>query len=996
MKLISILFFLLVAIFSNAQVPLKEIQGASDIARALLNVGNIRPMSPSYYVNPFIGTGGHGHTFPGATSPFGMVQLSPDTRYEGWDGCGGYHYSDSVIHGFSHTHLSGTGIPDYADLLVVPQLGKLNTIPGYLNSGGYGMPFSHKNEIAQAGYYSVVSNDSKIKVELTSTERCGIHRYNFIGKGKRYIILDLDYRDKVLDAGFNQLDSKRIDGFRISESWASEQHFYFSLNSSVSIQKVEKIEKDGQHKLVLFFEDDLKELILKVGVSAVSSDGAYLNFQKEANTTNFDALRLQNQKVWDQELQKIQVEDDNVDLKTIFYTALYHTMVVPNIFSDVDGQYRGRDLKIHKIDGLPQYTVFSLWDTYRSTHPLYTLIDQKRTLAFIQTFLRQYDEGGDLPVWELAGNETECMIGFHSVSVIADAYLKGIRGFDAEKALEAMIKTSEANEFSKPLFNSYGLLSADWESESVSKVLEYAYDHWCISEMAKSLGKEDIASKYLKSSFNFINHFDPDQSFMRARRGGQWFSPFDPSEVNFNYTEANSWQYSLYAPHHPKTLTNLFNGKSGLETWMDRLFNTSSQLNGREQADITGLIGQYAHGNEPSHHMAYLYNYTNNPGKTQFYVDSIQGTLYQNKPDGLSGNEDCGQMSSWYVMSALGFYPMAPGSNKYEVGHPIFKKVSINLENGQKLYISSNVSKANKYISSLTLNDKSQGLQIDHLELMKGGSLIFNMSPISEVLLDKTVNFYAPEIPNEFVPIPFIKTGERIFEDSLKIEMGLPELHNQKTYIIQYSIDNKRSWTTYKTPFYIKKTGDIFIKTIFRKTNYESQNIELESASVASQFILKNKNERLILNTAYAPSYSASGPFTLIDKIRGNSDFRTGDWQGFYGNDVHAVVEFEQPVSLTQVGISYIRDLKSWIFDPSEVIIELSKDGSTFGAPLKLSTALVDQKTPTKANKELLIPVSESNVKAIRYQIKNHGVCPEWHLGNGFDSWIFLDELIFY
>jgi hypothetical protein len=348
-------------------------------------------------------------------------------------------------------------------------------------------------------------------------------------------------------------------------------------------------------------------------------------------------------------------------------------------------------------------------------------------------------------------------------------------------------------------------------------------------------------------------------------------------------------------------------------------------------------------------------------------------------------------MSSWYVMSALGFYPMAPGSNNYEVGHPLFKKVTINLENGQKLYISSNVSKANKYVSSLTLNDKSQGLQIDHLELMKGGSLVFNMSPISEVLLDKTVNFYAPEIPNEFVPIPFIKTGERIFEDSLKIEMGLPELHNQKTYTIQYSIDNQVTWTTYNTPFYIKKTGDIFIKT-----NYKSLDIELKSATVASQFILKNKNEQLVLNTAYAPSYSASGPFTLIDKIRGNSDFRTGDWQGFYGKDVHAVVQFEQPVSLTQVGISYIRDLKSWIFDPSEVIIELSKDGSTFGAPLRLNTALIDQKTPTKANKELLIPVSESKVKAIRYHIKNHGVCPEWHLGNGFDSWIFLDELIFY
>lgn len=659
MKNNKLAFLFFIPIVLNAQV--NELKKASDRAHSLINPPrNIDPNLLSY-VNPFIGTGGHGHTFPGATVPFGMVQLSPDTRMEGWDGCGGYHYSDSIIHGFSHTHLSGTGVPDYADLLITPVCGTYPSVPSYLSGATYGSRFDHKTEGASPGRYEVHLIDGNIDVILTATQRAGIHKYNFKGKGKRYIVLDLDYRDKVLDAGFTINGKQEITGYRKSEGWAKLQHFYFALKSSVPFIKAEQITSEGKHLLVLHFDKKVTQIELRVGISAVDEEGARKNLLHETEGLGFDKLTDNAKNSWQIELSKIQVESNNLTQKTIFYTALYHTMMAPNIFSDVDGRYRGRDFQIHTIEQkIPQYTVFSLWDTYRATHPLFTIIDQKRTNAFIHTFLRQYKQGKDLPVWELAGNETECMIGFHSASVIADAYVKGINNFPTEEALKAMIFTSNINEYGKTLFRDYGLISSDWESESVSKALEYSYDHWCIAQMARALGKTEIAATHDRLGLNFINHFDPNSKFMRARRGAQWVYPFNPTEVNFNYTEANSWQYSLYAPQQPNLLTNLIGGKKALSAWLDQLFSTSSSLSGREQADITGLIGQYAHGNEPSHHMAYMYNYSATPWKTQVYVDSIQRSMYHNAPDGLSGNEDCGQMSAWYVLSALGFYPLLP------------------------------------------------------------------------------------------------------------------------------------------------------------------------------------------------------------------------------------------------------------------------------------------------------------------------------------------------
>lgn len=987
MRTFHALTFLSITCALWGQVP--ELKKASDKAHEIIHVDrSIDPLLLTH-VNPFIGTGGHGHTFPGATLPFGMVQLSPDTRMEGWDGCGGYHYSDSVIYGFSHTHLSGTGVPDYADLLITPHGGKLPKNPRYIDPKGYGSRFSHATEKASPGYYSVYLEDPKIEVSLTATERTGIHRYRFDGRGKRYIVLDLDYRDKVLDAGFSVVDNQHIQGHRTSEGWAKEQYFYFSLMTSVPFEKSTLITEGNQHRMVLTFNSKVETLTLQVGVSAVDEAGAERNRKKEADGYPFDQIKQNAEKYWLKELSKIQLEDADKTKKTVFYTALYHTMVAPNLFSDVDGRYRGRDMNVYRIDNkYPQYTVFSLWDTYRATHPLFTIIDQKRTNAFIKTFLRQFKEGKDLPVWELAGNETECMIGFHSVSVISDAYVKGIRDYSADEALNAMVYTGNLNEYGKTLFRDYGLISSDWESESVSKSLEYAYDHWCIAQMARAMNNQELAAKHDQFGLNFINHFDPKTKFMRARRGAQWVSPFDPTEVNFNYTEANSWQYSLYAPHQPQILTQLLGGTNELSNWLDNLFSTTSSLSGREQADITGLIGQYAHGNEPSHHMAYLYNYSATPWKTSVMLDSIQRSMYHNAPDGLAGNEDCGQMSAWYVLSALGFYPIAPGSTRYEIGHPLFDKATIRLENGKTLAIN-RLGGMGKYIGAVRFNGNKINY-IDHSQLMQGGVLEFEMQDEPNTglkLMDISMNF-----PREFIPVPFISTPNRIFNDSIQIEMGMVSLIGLNQGI-EYAIEENQlmgKWQVYTIPFTLNKSSKVHARGYNK-----NENTLTYSTILSSTFTKTDANSKLELQTAYAPSYAAAGPNTLIDKIRGSNDFRTGDWQGFQGKDVVAVVSFTEPRDIQSIGISYLRDLRSWIFDPSSILIEISTDGKTFTQAADFALKKPNKETEEKSLGNLAKKVAFKQVKAIRYTIKNQGICPEWHLGSGNPTWIFLDELIF-
>jgi predicted alpha-1,2-mannosidase len=516
---------------------------------------------------------------------------------------------------------------------------------------------------------------------LTATEHVGVHRYSYpknLETGS--ILIDLRHRDEVLKSHLEVVTNQEIAGYRISKAWAKEQHVYFVARfsrpfSSSIILDMTKDPIESQPSLtskamvgVLDFYQNGEPLVVTVGISGVSMESARRNLEAECNHFDFDKIRAQTQAKWQRQLSKIEVESENEDQKTIFYTALYHTMIAPNLWSDVNGQYRGRDNKLHLTQGHDVYTVFSLWDTYRACNPLYTIIEPKRTNDFIQTFLLQYEQGGLLPVWELSANETDCMIGNHAIPVIVDAYQKGIQNYDVLKAMRAMETSVMQNRLGLEAYRFKGYVPSDEEPESVSKTLEYAYDDWCLGQMGKATGSESFFKTFNLRSQQYKNVFDASTKFFRAKNNGTWLSPFDPFEVNFNYTEANAWQYRFAAPQDVSGMMRLMGGRDHFARQLDTLFSTKTATSGRNQADITGQIGQYVHGNEPSHHMAYLYNYAGQPWKTQQRVRQILDEMYQNRPDGLSGNEDCGQMSAWYVLSAMGFYPVTPAIRRMRSG----------------------------------------------------------------------------------------------------------------------------------------------------------------------------------------------------------------------------------------------------------------------------------------------------------------------------------------
>lgn len=720
------------------------------------------------YVNPFIGTGGHGHTFPGVTLPNGMVQISPDTRMSGWDACSGYHYSDSTIIGFSHTHLSGTGIGDYGDILFMPTVDCPHIGRGDEKDteSGYRSGFSHNKEVASPGYYSVELDDYSILAEFTATCRTALHRYTFPESDSSAIIIDLTHTlqgHKNIQLEIRQVSETEISGLKRTKGWAKDQPVYFHAEFSRPFKaefykdgkRVPQTDLSGQDlKVRLNYRTEEGEQILaKVGISSVDENGARNNLASEQKGWDFDRLVKQARNEWNRRLSVIEIETDDLVSKRIFYTGLYHSLISPNIFSDADGRYRGQDHKIHKITGGQYYTVFSLWDTFRGLHPLLTITDPSGNESYVRTLLRKYDEGGLLPKWDLASNYTGTMIGYHAVSVIAEAYLKGMDGFDHEKALEACIESSKyhkewsqadkesAIEKLMPVGlmykDSLGYIPGDKDNESVAKGLEYAYNDWCIAMMAKKMGKDDIYREYLEKSRYYSAYFDPDTGFMRGRMSdGSWREPFDPRHSNHrkdDYCEGNAWQWSWFVPHDIDGLVALHGGKTPFLEKLDSLFTVSSVLTGDDvSGDISGLIGQYAHGNEPSHHISHIFNYLGESYRTQEIVDTILRTLYFDNPNGLSGNEDCGQMSAWYVLNAMGFYPIAPAGGEYSFGRPLFDSVRINLQNGKKVVMNIHENSVNnKYIEKLKINGTERDrLFVSHEELMEGATIDIWMSDI--------------------------------------------------------------------------------------------------------------------------------------------------------------------------------------------------------------------------------------------------------------------------
>ncbi|TYB78428.1 GH92 family glycosyl hydrolase [Bizionia myxarmorum] len=938
------------------------------------------------YVNPFIGTGGHGHTYPGATMPFGMMQLSPDTRLDGWDGCSGYHYSDEYIYGFSHTHLSGTGVSDYGDILLMP------TNEVVFNNGadgkkGYRAHFSHDNELAEPGYYKVKLDSTNIDVELTVSQRSGIHKYHFPKNSKQIVILDLEHRDEVLGSNATVYSNTEVGGFRNSKAWATNQMLFYNIQFSRPFKNMVFLNDTAEGKKVMaafeFEENDSQTLDVKIGISAVDEAGAKANLQAEIGNKTFEAVKTEAQKVWELQLNKIEVESDNIDYKTNFYTAMYHTMIAPNIYQDVDGRYRGMDLEIHQTTDFDYYTVFSLWDTYRATHPLYTIIEQDRTNDFIKTFLAKYDEGGIIPIWDLSGNYTGCMIGYHAVPVIADAYLKGIKDYDVEKAFTAMKHSATRDKLGLKSYKEFGFIPVEEESESVSKTLEYAYDDWTIAQMAKSLGKDADYKTYTERAQYYKNVFDPESQFMRGRFRNTWFAPFDPYEVNFNYTEANSWQYSFYVPQDITGLMKLLGGKEQLEARLDALFTAESETSGRQQADISGLIGQYAHGNEPSHHMAYLYNFVNKPHKTQEKIDKILTELYTNTPDGISGNEDCGQMSAWYIFSSMGFYPVTPGSSEYIIGTPLFEKASINLESGKQFTIvANNLSDSNIYVENVSLNSVDLNrTYITHDEIINGGTLVFTMTNNPAEWGTKVGQEPKTSIEEHLiVASPFIAKGDVAFKEKTEVvlENADPEA------AIFYKLDDAE-FKLYDASFTISKPS---ILTVYSEKN------KTKSPEITTLFYEIDPNISLTLESEYANQYNGGGPIALIDGIVGARDFRTGTWQGYQDKDVVAIVDLGSEKPINSVTTNYLRDQRSWIFYPTEVICLASKDGQNYDT---IGNYTFEDITPTEDvdMKSVTFNKTNTNYRYVKIIAKKLGVLPEWHLGYPDDgrSWLFIDEI---
>jgi len=994
-----------------------------------------------------------------------MVQLSPDTRIDNWDGSSGYHYSDDVIYGFSHTHLNGTGIPDFCDILVMPSVDgpTAKSMVGKKPVDGYTSKFSHKNEKAEPGYYSVKLDRGDILAEMTTTPRVGLHRYTFPKSDNAAIYLDLRWRDEVLDSSLKIYTSlsagtKRIEGYRRSKSWAKDQMVYFAAEFSKPIESIETF-SDGSATSINFDQGygfssksiiskfnfktkDGEQVLMKVALSSVSAEGARKNLEAELNHWDFDRVRKEAQNSWNKELSKIEVKGGTPAQMTNFYTALYHTMIQPNIYQDVDGTYRGMDGKVRKLEagkfkgqgskvnrGVDNnfkrsatrskqtqnskpptqnssdahYTVFSLWDTFRAAHPLYTIVDEKRTVEFINTFIRMYEQGGKLPVWELAGNEENTMIGYNAVSVIADAMAKGIEGFDYQKAYEASIHSAELDIEGLDSFRKRGYISMEDEQESVSRTLEYAYNSFCVAVIARHALAKKYGGTFVTGAFYsydgnvppasdpiakqmdihmararyYKNIYDAETGFMRPKQNGNWISPFEPNDVTFHFTEANSWQYSFFVPHDIDGLIRLHGSKKQFASKLDGLFTADEKTIGRDQPDITGLIGQYAHGNEPSHHVAYLYNYADEPWKTQYYARKIMDEFYTPNPDGLIGNEDCGQMSAWYLLSSLGFYQVNPSVATYSIGTPIFPEAKINLENGKSVVIKR--SGTGQFVKSLKINGKAhKSAEFSHILFKRGGVMSYEMSN------DIVKNWFEPtepkSVPGGYPVVPTI-SGQRVFEDKTTVTISSPE-----SIAIHYTTDgsapNKNS-KRYSGAFEIDES-----KTI------KAVSVSEKSTSLVAESVLNKMPHDwdVELKSTYNRQYTGGGPKALIDGLRGTTNFASGEWQGYQDQDFVAVIDLKKEQEISTLGAGFLQVARSWIWMPTKVEFETSLDGKTFTKAASIDIDFPEREM-THTIKDYKKSISPVNARYVRVKATNLGVIPDWHPGAGFQAFIFVDEI---
>ena len=840
--------------------------------------------SPIDYVDPMIGTGFHGHTYPGASAPFGAVQLSPDTRRDNWDACAGYHYSDSTIIGFSHTHLSGTGVADLGDILFHPTT--KDFIP---RSEGYifdFLPFSHKDEKASAGYYSVNLKEEGVLVELTASRYAGYHKYTFSSEKEANIIIDMAHilTDEVVDSVIiRRTADNEITGMRRTQGWTPDQYIFFVAQFSKDFDNVKHI-NDGkilsdelpvntnQQLFISFGESDGTPIVARVGISVVSEENARLNLESNNWGFDFDQAHNSVRKEWEDILSRYTIEGGKEKDMINFYTSVYHASLMPNIMSDVNGEFRRHNMIIDKVeDGRNYYSALSLWDTFRAWNPLQTLVDTDLVNDMIYSFIEMYNDTGELPIWPLSAGETGTMIGYHTASIIADAYMKGIRGYDIEKAFEALKVSSNINKKGSNFYTEYGYIPSNIKRESVSCALEYAYDDWCISQIAKELGKEDDYKYYTERAKYYINVFDGNTSFFRGKTiDGNWEESFDPFEPGRAYTEATAWQYRFFTPHDVNGLVQLMGGTANFINNLDDLFNVKSEIHG-DMVDITGLIGQYAHGNEPSHHMAYLYSFVGQPWKTQEMTRRILDEMYSPTPEGISGNEDCGQISAWYILSSLGFYAVSPGSNEFVLTTPLFPSASVRLANGNTLSVKANNPGKNIYINRVVHN----GIEITsnfitYQQLMEGGTLEFELSdkPNMNRGVNKEDQPYSLST-EDIVSLPYTSKNLSLFESDITVDLN----SITEDAVIYYTLDSQEpdeSSLLYEGPFTISENKTIKAKA-YKDGYTPSQTFKIEATKAEYK---RGKNVAVNANGINFSYYE--GKFSSVYEMEKQKPIKSG------------------------------------------------------------------------------------------------------------------------
>lgn len=942
------------------------------------------------YVDPFIGTGGtgwsEGRCFPGPVLPYGRVQLSPEVRDDLWTGY--YRYDQPTIKGFSHTHLSGSGISEASDITIMPTVGEPRFTPGTVKEpeSGYRSRFSKENEIARAGYYSVILDDYNIKAELTATTRTGMHRYTFPETDQANIIIDLRYgvmSDWVIDSWVNVLGDHTIGGFRRTNRWADDNCVYFVaefsrpfkaaaiVSDSIVDWNIKEAQGGNLQVMLTYNTSEKQELIAKVGISSVSMEGALLNLQTENPGWNFDKVKRRAEEAWEKELSKIEVEGDE-EYKTTFYTAFYHTMLGPFVYSDVDGKHRGLDHQEHQVKDRDYYTLFSLWDTYRTLHPLMTITQPERTVDIIKTFIDIYDQGGMLPVWEVFASETYCMMGYHAVSVIADAYRKGIRDFDVKMALTACCSIAEQRELNLYDYVNLGYIPSDMTRWAVSKVLEYAYDDYCIAMLAKEAGEEGIYNTYIKRAQFYKNIFNPETEFFAPR----WSDGKFHTKWREDYCEAGPYQYKFYVPHDLETLIDMFGGKDEFVSQLDTLF----------------AKGQYQHDNEPSHHMAFLYNYAGMPWKTQERVDHILKNEYNNTPSGLCGNDDVGQMSAWYVMSALGFYPLCPGTPEYVITTPAFEYASIDVGEGRRFVIEAKGrTRDSKYIKSVSLNGKPYTKSyITHADIMAGGVMSFEVSDTP----DKAWGSQAEDCPKSRItdlavgmPFVVIDNNEATGKKTITLNSITPGAD------IYYTLDETVPTTSsakYEKPIEINETT--VIKSIGVAEGYNNSLVSTKTVKINHSGypkIIEN------IPVAYNHLTAEGGAKNLIDGIIANStDVLCGSWVFFDGaNDMDVTVDLGEIKPVNAIFVNFLQKANFNAFVPKRVEYSVSSDGKTFTSVKVFEFTINPQRDIHEYVMSCPFHLTPAvNTRYVRVKADRQDECTKWNLP--FDSAnLFADEI---